>query len=403
MSFFTPDTSDIESYYDRGHFLLAWRICIAFSIIFIIVGILYTVANPIGLIPVSAVLTVTFTGFVYLKKTRNVRPVFWIFAAGGTIISNFAMNTILDYTHYVDFLWLVTCVLIAFIGLGKKEGVFFILLNCLGIAYFFWFTLNKHIEVLPTRTSLEITGDFIEVVFAFLVIAYLLQQFVQFQKHAESELKRVNQDLEVQNNLITTKSNENETLVKEIHHRVKNNLQIIISLLRMQSNEMKSKEGETQFNEAINRIMAMSLIHEKLYAKKNFSKINLKSYIEELTEDIVSASTIIQQNVTLQIDVEIEEMELNTIVPLGLLINELVSNSLKHAMLNNDGKIEISIKKIGIVYQLTYKDNGNWIEPDPTQSSFGIELIDILAEQMNGEKTLTTVNGTQYLFLLKDV
>ncbi len=404
MSIFTPDTSTIKDFYQRGLYLLAWRVCLAFTVVFIFLGGVYSVTNASGIIPVIAVLSVTFFGFYYLKKTKNTRIVFWIFAIGGSLISGVAMSTMNEYTHYVDFLWLTCCILIAFIGLGSKEGLIFIFLNSISIFIFFFFALNNHIEVLSHRTVIENIGDFVEVLFAFFIIAYLLHQFVKMQRHAENKLIATNKSLEIQNKLNQTKSLENETLLKEIHHRVKNNLQIIISLLRMQSQDMKTEEGKEHFKEAINRIMTMSLIHEKLYAEKELSKINLQSYIEELTLEIVNAFTIADKDIKLFIKTDVKQINLNTIVPLGLLINELVSNSIKHGLKGVEhGEIRINISRKDNQYQFSYYDNGTWKEAAADKSSFGVELIDILTEQMNGEKSLDITNGTCYLFLLNDV
>ncbi|MGY8927241.1 MAG: sensor histidine kinase, partial [Flavobacteriales bacterium] len=206
----------------------------------------------------------------------------------------------------------------------------------------------------------ELIADLLEVAFAFLIISYLLQQFIKLQQHSENELKIFNDNLEEQNNIILTKSKDNETLIKEIHHRVKNNLQIIISLLRMQSNEMKTSEGEAEFKEAINRIMAMSLIHQRLYANKEISKIDLQSYIEELTNDLINTFSIYDNKIELIIDVKIIDINLNTIVPLGLLINELVSNSIKHGISESEQfEINIQIQKDSDTYRFNYSDTGN--------------------------------------------
>ena len=404
MSLFTPDTSDIDNHFDRGHFLLAWRISMSFSIVFILLGVIYSIANPIGVFPVIGVLIVAFYAARKLKRTRKVRLVFWIFAIGGTLIANLALNFVMDFTHYVDFLWLITCIVIAFIGLGKKEGLLFIVINAIGIAIFFWFSLNRHIESLKPRTTIQITGDFIEVLFAFFVIAYILTQFVHLQKLAEEALKTANGDLAKQNRLILSKSNDNETLIKEIHHRVKNNLQIIVSLLRMQSLEMKTEEGKSHFSASINRIMAMSLIHEKLYAEKEFSEIDLKSYLEELTHEIINATSINDNAIAVHIETDVQRMNLNTIIPLGLLINELVSNSLKHALPEvEQGEVRIDISMSNGKYQLIYSDNGMWKSNQDENMTFGTELIEILTLQMNGKKSLSTENGTQYLFILDEV
>ena len=209
-------------------------------------------------------------------------------------------------------------------------------------------------------------------------------------------------NLEDQNKLILSKNSENETLLKEIHHRVKNNLQIVISLLRMQSMEMKSEESKTYFTEAINRIMAMFLVHQKLYGEKELSKIDLEKYIEELVNDIIAIS-FDKNNIELLIKVNVEYLSLDTIMPLGLLINELASNSLKHAFNDKDGQISIVINQTGDKFDFDYSDNGIWKTPVSDRVSFGVELIDILTDQMNGSKVLDTGNGTHYSFKLTNL
>ena len=186
-------------------------------------------------------------------------------------------------------------------------------------------------------------------------------EFLRYQKHTEEVLRVVNSNLEDQNALIQSKNLENETLLKEIHHRVKNNLQIVISLLRMQSMEMKSEESKMYFTEAINRIMAIFLIHQKLYGEKELSKIDLKKYIEELVNDIISIS-FDKNNIELFIKVNVKYLSLETIMPLGLLINELASNSLKHAFNDKDGQISIVINQTGDKFDFDFtKDISAWV------------------------------------------
>lgn len=313
---------------------------------------------------------------------------------------HFAMNTIMNFTHYVDFLWVIGVILLSFIGLGLSYGILFAIINTLGLAYFYLFTVNSHIETMQARPMPILIGELIEVVFALFVIIYLLRQFVVFQNQAQKELKIAYSNLEEQNTLILAKSKENETLIKEIHHRIKNNLQIIISLLRMQSNEMKSKDAKEHFKEAINRVMTMSLIHQKLYTEKDFSSINIKSYFDDLVKEIVYSSS--ENQIDVKIKSNVSSIDLDTIVPLGLIVNELVSNSLKHAFNPSDKKIIfIEINESPEKYNMVYQDNGIWKGKTKKISSFGLELIDILTEQLNGEKTLDTANGTKYTFIFK--
>ncbi len=402
MSFFTPNTESFSDFYEKGKYILAWRIALTFSLIFSVILIINSITNPSGVFPIVLILTTAVIGIFYLKKYKNVRIVFWIFTLGGTITPLLAINFIPEYTHFVDFLWLPTCILVAFIGLGKKEGFLFVILDIIGIGLFYIFSLNNHIEILQPKSVLELSSDYFEIVFALLIISFVLQQFVQFQSHAESNVREKNKELKEQNNIISSKNKENENLLKEIHHRVKNNLQIIISLLRMQSNEIKSDEAKVYFQESINRIMTMSLIHQKLYSTKEISKLNLKSYIEELISEIILASSIQQNEIEFSIKNSIYEINLTTIIPFGLLINELVSNTLKHAHSSKENiSILIQISEINEHIHFQYVDNGNWVPPTKENYSFGLELIDILTEQMNGQKQLDTSSGVKYNFTLE--
>jgi two-component system, sensor histidine kinase PdtaS len=168
----------------------------------------------------------------------------------------------------------------------------------------------------------------------------------------------------------------------------------------MQSNEMKTDEGKTHFREAINRIMAMSLVHQKLYTEKELSKIDLKSYVEELVNEIITYSNN-EKKIKINIETNVKGMDIISVVPLGLLINELVSNSLKHAFNETENNsIEIKIAELENEYAFDYSDNGTWKERESENSNFGIELIGILTDQLNGTKSLDTTNGSRYHFLL---
>ena len=402
MSLFTPNTDSINDFYDKGKFLLVYRISLFFLTAFTLLSVIYIINDINSILPILLADVVVVSAFVHLKITKNVQPFFWIYTISGSLIINYSLNFEIKLTHYVDFLWIMVIISLAFIGLGYKYGFLFLILNIAGIAYFFCCTLNHHIEVLEPKQPLVLLGDFIEVTFALLIIGYLLMEFVKYQKHTEEVLRVVNSNLEDQNALIQSKNLENETLLKEIHHRVKNNLQIIISLLRMQSMEMKSEESKMYFTEAINRIMAIFLIHQKLYGEKELSKIHLESYIEELVNNIIDIS-LDKNNIELLIKSNVEDLSLETIMPLGLLINELASNSLKHAFNDQTGQISIVINQTGDKFDFDYLDNGIWKTPVSDRVSFGVELIDILTDQMNGSKVLQTEKGTHYSFKLKNL
>lgn len=399
MRLFNPDTSSFNNYYDKGRFLLAWRISVAFVFIFTPLIFVYGFIDTKAMVPSSLVLLVILCSLIYLKITKKFIPIFWLYTYSSSLLANFTLYFVNELTHYVDFMWITCSVLIAFIGIGNKAGIVVITLNTIGIFVFYFFFLNDHIEILKPRDNFMLIGEFTEILFAFFVIFFLVRQFVQFQVKTQDALKDANVGLEHQYNLISAKSQENETLLKEIHHRVKNNFQIIISLLRMQSNEMITDEGKTHFKEAINRIMAMSLVHQKLYTEKELSKIDLKSYIEELVNEIITYSSN-EREIKIDIETNVNGMDIISVVPLGLLINELVSNSLKHAFNENQNNcIKIKIADLENEYAFDYSDNGTWKEKKSERSNFGIELIGILTDQLNGTKSLDTTNGTKYHFL----
>ena len=402
MSLFTPNTESIDDYYDKGRFLLAYRISLFFFTAFTMLSVIYIINDNDAILPILSTEIVIVSAFVYLTITKNSQPFFWIYTFSGSFIINYSLNYVYDLTHYVDFIWIIVIVLLAFIGLGYKFGFLFLILNILGVAYFFCFTLNHHIETLEAKQPLELLADFIEITFALILIGYLLMEYVRYQRHTTEILRVVNSNLEDQNALIQSKNLENETLLKEIHHRVKNNLQIIISLLRMQSKELKSEESKMYFEEAINRIMAIFLVHQKLYGEKELSKIDLESYIEELVNNIIGISKD-KNDIELYILSNVKDLSLETIMPLGLLINELASNSLKHAFNNEKGNISIVINQTGDKFDFDYSDNGTWKTPVSGRVSFGVELIDILTDQMNGSKVLQREQGTKYSFKLTNL
>jgi len=383
MNLFSPDTSFFNNYYDKAKYLLAWRVSLVFIPIFIIVTILYSFTSINAAIPSFLVILVGVFCLAFLYFTKKYKPMFWVYAISGSAISNYAMNTVFELTHYNDFLWILICIFLAFIGLGRKFGIIFTFINAFLIFYFFYFSLNKHISILQPRNNLELFGEFLEVLFAFFILGYLIHQYFLFQQYSEKELKIVNSELEAQNQLITAKNNENIVLMKEVHHRVKNNLQIITSLVRLQKNNLPP-EAEQKFDEAISRIMTMALIHRKLYQSQDLSKINIESYINDLINEILTSISF-NENIETNIQSNYNSIGLRTIVPFGLILNELLSNSFKYAFNNQRGSINIEINALDkSEFELKYSDSGIWKKASENKLHFGLELIETLTEQLEG-------------------
>jgi len=195
---------------------------------------------------------------------------------------------------------------------------------------------------------------------------------------------------------------EKEVLLREIHHRVKNNMQLIISLLRLQADKIEDKKYADLFKEGENRIRSMSLIHEKLYQTQDFANINFGEHIESLVDGLFVSYGIDANKVSLNIDIKDVSIDLENAIPCGLIINELVSNSLKYAFpQGREGKISIAFRPFNEdELELTVSDDGVGISEDldiEQTDTMGLTLIKLLAgHQLDGEIDLDRTGGTQF-------
>ncbi len=404
MSFFTPNTDFYTSYFDKEKYILGYRISIVFTIIFgVLSGLAYFFFKDIFLSHFITFITGLFCVF-YILKTKKYITLFWIYSVLGTLIMMVSMNFTPQITHFVDYIWILVVVLTAFVGISLKVGFMFLIINSISLLAFIIFSMNNHLKAIKLRDSIDIFSEVLETIVALYVFGYLLYKFIEFQSYSEKEITKTYKELKEKNEFISNQNKENIALVKEVHHRVKNNLQIIISLLRLQSNELDDK-GKKPLIEATNRIMVMSLIHQKLYGNKSLSNVNLKEYLTDLSSDVKSIFLNNDNDVEIKINVNFD-IGLKTIVPLGLLINELLSNSFKHAFKHNKvGLINIDITRLDDThFEVIYKDNGIWIESKTNKSSFGLELIEIMTNQLEGDFERTKKEtGTTYHFNLTDL
>jgi two-component sensor histidine kinase len=202
---------------------------------------------------------------------------------------------------------------------------------------------------------------------------------------------------------------EKDILLKEVHHRVKNNLQTVCSLLNMQSRGTEDKQMKSLISSSQNRVMAMSMVHEMLYLRDDLSTIDYKPYVFKLTEYLVKSVKGPDSQVKLAIDIPDIELGIDTAIPLGLLINETITNSLKYGIQDDaEGEIHIELKKEDENgYVLTIGDNGIGISEtvDPkTTKSLGLKLIYNLARQLKGSITRDwSRKGTNYIVKFKDI
>jgi two-component sensor histidine kinase len=199
---------------------------------------------------------------------------------------------------------------------------------------------------------------------------------------------------------------EKEVLLKEIHHRVKNNLQIIHSMLNLQMPHFKDARAIELFKESQNRVYTMGLIHEKLYQSKSLAGIDLEEYVHSLITYLFRSYGAVEGAVSAKVSIQDVDLDLDKVIPVALIINELVSNALKHgfqdvAALHGSGEIHVDLccgPDSGV--RLSVSDNGAGIPEtfDIEQSqSLGLKLVRVLTTQLNGDIKLHTKGKTDFV------
>jgi two-component sensor histidine kinase len=201
---------------------------------------------------------------------------------------------------------------------------------------------------------------------------------------------------------------EKEVLLKEIHHRVKNNLQVISSLINIQSQYTKSRKAIEMFNETQNRIRSMALIHEQLYQSNNMAMISFSEYVQNLLTNLFYSYDINPDAIKLKVNVNNIFLNIDTAIPCGLIINELVSNSMKHAFpRGKKGEIRVEMlagngvegKSAHPCFTLIISDNGCSLPKDldlRNTNSLGLQLVLDLVEQLGGIIEVDRDAGTSF-------
>ncbi|BAZ10695.1 signal transduction histidine kinase [Calothrix sp. NIES-4071] len=193
---------------------------------------------------------------------------------------------------------------------------------------------------------------------------------------------------------------EKEVLLKEIHHRVKNNLQVISSLLRLQTRYIKDEEALDILRDSQNRVRAMAMIHESLYQSSDLGKIKFSEYIRNLSNNL-ARGYLLNKNIKINLQIHQVQLRIDTAIPCGLIINELVSNALKHAFINTDcGMIYIEFLDLGnSKYSFSVSDNGIGVPNDielRRNQSLGLQLVWSLVEQLEGSIVFNNQLGTSF-------
>ncbi len=201
-------------------------------------------------------------------------------------------------------------------------------------------------------------------------------------------------------NQLKSSLKDKDMLLREIHHRVKNNLQIISSLLNLQSRYIEDEDALDVFTESQNRVRSMAIIHEKLYKSESMSKIDFGEYISNLTKSLFYNYRVDPSRIILKKKIEKIFFDVDTAIPCGLIINELLTNCLKHAFPDDRrGLIDIKLRNNGDSYVLNISDDGVGFPGDVNfrdTESLGMQLVNNLVKQIDGTIELNSKTGTNF-------
>lgn len=246
-------------------------------------------------------------------------------------------------------------------------------------------------------------------IIGFLLVVAIAIIFIQrfriearFHKKLESQNEELRRTYENLKATVISKE-EKEVMIKEIHHRVKNNLQIISSLVNIQANTVSDGEVQKMFREVQNRIISMSLLHEQLYKAPDLSDVDVEGYLKVLLESLLKIYAD-HTDIRVKLDIKVDSFGVDTLIPIGLLVNEVVTNSLKYAFKDlSEGEITMEMKPIDDSqekYLLIIADNGVGLDKDKLdnfEDSLGMELIQTFVNQLDGTVEMDLEKGTKYI------
>ena len=286
----------------------------------------------------------------------------------------FVYFRIITYDYSLDIAFLLIPPMVSAILLNKKYLIYFNLLYVfftIILLRYGYLTYSEH-PFLHNKSYMIIFG-----IFAFFVVSF---GFIYHYSIEQSYVKLEKSD------------HQKELLLKEVHHRVKNNLNMMASILGLQMYKHHSKEIQDFIQQNTLRINSIALVHELLYREEDSEGTNLETYIRKLSEHILSISK--KREIVLTQHIEDIHLNINDIIHIGIIINELLTNSLKYAFEEDKGEIDIRLERIDNHYMLQYTDNGCGIgEEEPHKEGFGFSLISLSVEHLEGTLTFPEHTG----------
>ncbi len=355
---------------------------------------------------ITQIIPFAFIGFGILNLLNT-----WAFQNHKNITLTYNISSIMAlisafiitiYSGGINSEFIFTLALIVFAGYvtTKRYGqVYLILVFCLVLLIFSQsipvFSITKNVVPDASRDLFNL----LSVLFSIFLLGNIFGKNLLRTHHA---LYRSKQELMAQ-------MEEKETLLKEVHHRVKNNLQTVSSLLSLQSRNVEEAKIKTLLKSTQNRVISMAMVHEMLYTRNDIAQIEYKSYVQELSEYLIRSIKGLDSKVQLKIDIPDIKLGIDTAIPLGLLINEAVTNALKYGFADEEeGEIYIVLKKeLDKQFVLNIGDNGKGFPDTITyknSKSLGLKLIHNLTRQLKGTiQRDDSKKGTNYIIRFHEI
>jgi len=252
----------------------------------------------------------------------------------------------------------------------------------------------KNATITQADNAALLTYNSVLAFFVTLILVFLVVKLINRQNNEALTLLHKEQEAQ---KIITQSLKEKETLLAEIQHRVKNNLAIITGLLNLQTEKAPCEESKQLMIESRNRVMSIAMVHERLYKKDNLSKINLKQYLSELVQELIKSFPIQSHQIQIEEELEKLELEITKAVPVGLIVNEALTNSLKHAFNSDNEKPTIKIK-MQLIFdrvQICITDNGIGFSDSNNRkdNALGLSLIESLCDQIDAQVVFKNESG----------
>jgi len=341
--------------------------------------------------------SVFFITMLYLiKKEASVKLVFFISCFEVALHAYLGTYYVGSGCNFIFFIFILPSIFL----LNPKWKLWESSLFFLNIVLFYLlniFLFKEHKAIYQLDNFLVFYTGIASILIVMFMIFLMVFYYSKLVVTNDKVLRKLNKKL-------TKKNEEKQLIIKEIHHRIKNNLQVVISLLRLQASKVEDEEVVNMFRNTQKRIFSMALLHENLLQESDLELINAHEHFKYLIENLIN-SYAVGKEIDVEINIENIDLGMQTLTPLGLIINEIITNSLKHAFNETKkGKIGIVMKRLyDKRYEIQISDNGSGYVKNGKSNGVGTRLVSIFIKQLNGTLELLKDQGTVYKITFEEI